>query len=203
MFPKFVDWMAWVWYLPFNPPEVGALSCQFCRWLAIECDFLTSNTWGGCHLLIFTSDGSICQPSEGNDLSLSLGENVWMWLAWTLGWSTTHFVPLPWSVAFEVFVDITNLRYPDWRRIVRHFQVNCEYMLGCLQVQSVHCTDNDTFSSRTTDLSCNAPFSHLVQRILVAFSSSPGHHRHGPGNIIATLLLMVATGLSLPWILFH
>ena len=120
-------------------------------------------------------------------------------------WAEVLHILYNYLVVFEIFVVITNLKHKDWRRIVWHLQVNCEYMLGCLQVQSVHCTDNDTFSSRTTDLSCNAPLSlsHLVRRILVAFSSSPGHHPHGPGNIIATPLLMVATGLSLPWILFH
>ena len=59
----------------------------------------------------------------------------------------------------EIFIDITDLKLPDYRRIVWHFQVNCEHMLGCLQVQSVHCTDNNTFSSRTTDPSCNASLS--------------------------------------------
>ena len=59
----------------------------------------------------------------------------------------------------EIFIDITDLKLPDYRRIVWHFQVNCEYMLGCLQVQSVHCRVHDTFSSQTTDPSCNAPLS--------------------------------------------
>ena len=160
MFPKFVDWMAWVWYLPFNPPEVGALSCQFCRWLAIECDFLTSNTWGGCHLLIFTSDGNICQPSEGNDLSLSLLVRTCEYGSLGLWAVVLHIL----YHCLEIFIDITDLKLPDYRRIVWHFQVNCEYMLGCLQVQSVHCTDQETFSSRTTDLSCNAPLSLTLFR---------------------------------------
>ena len=96
MFPKFVDWMAWVWYLPFKPPEDSALSCQFWRWLAIQCDSLTSHTWGGCHLLMFTSDGSICQPSEGNDLSLSL--------SW---WERVNMARLDFGLKYFTFCTIT------------------------------------------------------------------------------------------------
>ena len=202
MFPKFVDWMAWVWYLPFNPPEVGALSCQFCRWLAIECDFLTSNTWGGCHLLIFTSDGSICQPSEGNDLSLSLLVRMCEYGSLGLWAVVLHIL----YHCLEIFIDITDLKLPDYRRIVWHFLCSKLWKYVRMPPSTICTLAQTTIRSHLERLTPHAmppSLSHLVQRTLVAFSSSPGHHCHGPGNIIATLLLMVATGLSLPWILFH